>query len=73
MNNNIPFIGKKYKVISGCWTGFNGTCISYDLDHDLPIILEDDNEKWNSCAVRLDEIEPIDNDDKKDISHLQKN
>lgn len=68
---NLPFIGKKYKVISGCFEGFIGKCVSYDLEHDTPVILQD--EQWNSKAVRLYEIEPIRNNDETDISNLEKN
>ena len=71
MDNIVPFIGKKYKVISGHYKGFEGNCVSYDLEHDLPVILQDAN--WNGAAVRLNEIELVSSDNGKDISHLQKN
>lgn len=70
--SNIPFVGKKYKVISGHYTGFIGECVSYDLESPLPVILQD--EEYNGCAVTINEIEVIENESiKQDISHLQKN
>lgn len=67
----IPFIGGVYKVVDGVYKGFIGKCVSYDLEHDLPVILQ--KEDYTSCAVRINEIQGIKTDDKKDISHLQKN
>lgn len=70
MNTIVPMIGKVYKVISGCYVGFQGECISYDMNSDLPIILQDG--KWNSRAVKIDEVELIDSN-QSDISRDQKN
>lgn len=70
-NIEMPFIGKRFKVISGPYKDFVGKCVSYDLEHDLPVILQDDN--WYGAAVRLHEIESIDFDNKIDLSQTQKN
>lgn len=70
MKTDIAFIGKKYKVISGHYKGFIGTCVSYDLRERLPIILQDEN--WNGRAVKASEVECIDNKS-MDISRTQKN
>lgn len=68
--SNMPFIGKSYKVIFGVYSGFQGECVSYDLESDLPIILQDKN--YNIRAVRVNEVMVIDNDSRADISRLQK-
>jgi hypothetical protein len=51
----IPIIGKWYKVISGPYLDFVGECVSYRLEHDLPVILQDLD--FNGRAVRMNEIE----------------
>lgn len=65
----IPQVGKIYRV---SLTGFIGKCVSYDLEHDLEVILINE-ETWESKAVRLTEIELINDDSFGDISNLQKN
>jgi len=72
MDIEIPFIGKRYKVIAGPYLGFEGQCVSIDLRQNLPVILQDD--KWNSKAVRVKEIQLIgDGDTETNIPHEQKN
>lgn len=65
----VPAVGKRYEVVSGPFTGFIGECISYDLQSDLPVILQDEN--WNSKAVKISELKVIKNG-KTDISNGQK-
>ena len=66
----IPFINRYYKVVGGTYIGFVGKCVSYNLNHDLPVILLDEKD-YSSRAVRLNEIEAI--TDNGNISIEQKN
>jgi transcription antitermination factor NusG len=70
MNTAIPFVGNIYEIISGQFEGFIGKCVSYDLEHDLPVILQD--EKYNGAAARVDEIKLIGGKE-KNISRTQQN
>lgn len=65
----IPQIGKMYRVLN---SGFIGECVSYDLENDLEVILTNKN-TWESKAVKLTEIELIEDGSVGDISNLQKN
>jgi hypothetical protein len=66
-------VGKWYRVIDGAYKGFIGECISYNLSHDLPIILQD--MEFNSKAVRINEIESTTRQPsgKIDIDNTEKN
>jgi len=72
MNNNYPIVGKFYKVVIGPHKEFIGECISFDINHDLSVILQD--LRFNGAAVRLSEIEEtLRQPGGKDISNEQKN
>ena len=66
----VPFVGNTYKVISGPYNGFEGKCVSCDLESGLPIILRD--EEWNTRAVKINEVELVGYNN-PDITRTQQN
>lgn len=53
----IPVIGRTYLVVSGPYKDFIGKCVSYDLESDLPIILQDEN--FRGAACKLNEVKSL--------------
>ena len=66
----IPMIGRKYEVTFGPYKGFIGECVSYDLENNLEVILQDEN--FNPRAVKATEIKLLEKIN-SDISREQQN
>jgi len=56
MIQDVPIVGKWYIVIKGVRKGFIGECVTFDIKHELPVILQDLN--YNGAACRVNEIKP---------------
>ena len=54
INQELPIIGKWYKVTGKYKNGFIGECVGYKPESNLPVILED--MEFNGCACKVGEI-----------------